>query len=134
MKALRLLGIPLFYLLLCFIAISCGDDDPTSDTPVKPFLYIDYSKYMPIKISGEEQTVPVEVFTNIDTHNIELDYFDATWVSLNDILEGEKNQWFYIFKVEANETTGRRTASIAFRADGVETATAAILQSSIEDQ
>ncbi|MDO4186196.1 MAG: hypothetical protein Q4D30_06900 [Bacteroidales bacterium] len=136
MKTLKLLT---FYLLMGMLSIgfySCSnDDDPTSDTPTKPFLYIDISKYKPVKIDGNSQIVSVELFTNIDPSTIELDFVGgADWVSFNDFTLVGYRQYVYTFNVEANETSKSRRVSIAFLADGVDVTGAAILQYPKENQ
>ena len=135
MKTLKLLGFVIISHFLCCSFTSCGDDDPTSDTPTKPFLYIDISKYKPVKIDGNSQIVSVELFTNIDPSTIELDFIGgADWVSFNDFTLVGYRQYVYTFNVEANETSKSRRVSIAFLADGVDVTGAAILQYPKENQ
>ena len=134
MKTLKQLGFVVISLFLCFSFISCSDDDPTTDTPTRPFIDIDISKYKPVKIDGNSQIVSVEIFTNIDPETIELNFFGgAGWVTFNDYTLVGYRQYVFTFNVEANETSESRRVSIAFLADGVDVMGAAILQYPLEN-
>lgn len=123
------------FLVFMFVGLltltGCSNEDEISNPIVKPFLSIDQSKYMPVVVDNSAQTVAIVVITNIDTNDIIIDSFGATWVTLANIHKDEDYVVTFYFNVEANETTEARGTVIEFRYNGI-FASGGISQHSIE--